>query len=64
MPQVKEALVEEGNRLRELGDWISAEKSYVRATQIDAKNWTAWTELGFLLADSLRFSEAARVCAK
>jgi len=51
-------LLEAGNRLRELGDWIGAEKSYSRATTIDAENWNAWTELGFLLADSLRFSEA------
>jgi protein O-GlcNAc transferase len=64
VPQVKKVLVEEGNRLRELGDWINAEKCYVRATQIDAENWVAWTELGFLLADSLRFSEAAACLRK
>ena len=56
-------LIAEGNRLRNLGDWIQAEESYIRATQIDAENWDAWMELGFLLADSLRFSEAA-VCLR
>jgi predicted O-linked N-acetylglucosamine transferase (SPINDLY family) len=76
VPQVKKAvrkekssassarLVEEGNHLRELGDWNNARKSYVRATEIDAANWNAWTELGFLLADSLRFTEAARCLRK
>lgn len=54
-------LIEEGNRLRNLGDWINAEESYIRATEIDAENRDAWTELGFLLADSRRFAEAG-VC--
>jgi protein O-GlcNAc transferase len=63
VPQVKQALVEEGNRLREQGNWINAEKCYIRATEIDAENWNAWTELGFLLADSRRFPEAA-VCLR
>lgn len=52
-------LMDEGNRLRELGDWISAEKSYARAIEIDPQNCDARIELGFLLADSQRFSEAA-----
>src|SRR5208282_4745860 len=52
-------LIEEGNRLRNSGDWINAEESYVRATEIDPENRGAWTELGFLLADSRRFDEAA-----
>jgi protein O-GlcNAc transferase len=54
-------LIEEGNRLRQFGDWITAEESYVRATQIDPENRDACTELGCLLVDSRRFSEAA-VC--
>jgi protein O-GlcNAc transferase len=56
-------LIEEGNRLRQLGDWIKAEESYIRATKADRDNLDAWTELGFLQADSLRFSEAA-VCLR
>jgi protein O-GlcNAc transferase len=52
-------LVEEGNRLRNSSDWINAEESYIRATEIDPENSDAWTELGFLQADSRRFSEAA-----
>ena len=56
-------LIEEGNRLRNLGDWINAEESYIRATEIDLENRDAWTELGFLLADSRRFPEAA-VCLR
>jgi predicted O-linked N-acetylglucosamine transferase (SPINDLY family) len=55
--------MEEGDRLRNLGDWIKAEESYIRATQIDPQNRDAWTELAFLHADSLRFSEAA-VCLR
>jgi protein O-GlcNAc transferase len=54
-------LVEEGNRLRERGNWIEAEETYLRATQLDPSHRDAWIELGFLLADSRRFSEAA-VC--
>jgi tetratricopeptide (TPR) repeat protein len=56
-------LVEEGDRLRNGGDWINAEESYVRATEIDPENRDAWTELGCLLVDSRRFSEAA-VCLR
>ncbi|HEV8042699.1 MAG TPA: tetratricopeptide repeat protein [Bryobacteraceae bacterium] len=52
-------LIAEGNRLRETGDWINAEESYKRATEIDPENRDAWTELGVLQADSRRFSEAA-----
>jgi len=48
-------LVEEGDRLRNGGDWINAEESYVRATEIDPENRDAWTELGCLLVDSRRF---------
>ncbi len=58
-----ENLVKQGNRLRERGDWIEAEESYLRATEIDAENRDAWTELGFLQADSRRFSEAA-ICLR
>jgi predicted O-linked N-acetylglucosamine transferase (SPINDLY family) len=56
-------LIAEGNRLRNSGDWINAEESYIRATEIDPENREAWTELGFLLADSRRFEEAA-VCLR
>jgi protein O-GlcNAc transferase len=56
-------LIEEGNRLRQLGDWITAEETYVRATQIDPENRDACTELGCLLVDSRRFSEAV-VCLR
>ena len=52
-------LVKEGDRLRNGGDWINAEQSYLRATQVDPENRHAWTELGCLLVDSRRFSEAA-----
>jgi protein O-GlcNAc transferase len=51
-------LVEEGNCLRKSGDWINAEESYIRATEIDPENRDAWTELGCLLVDSRRFPEA------
>jgi protein O-GlcNAc transferase len=57
-------LIEEGNRLRNSGDWINAEESYIRATEIDPENCEAWIELGFLLADSRRFSEAAACLRK
>lgn len=56
-------LIQEGNRLRNSGDWINAEECYIRATGIDPDNRDACTELGFLLADSRRFSEAA-VCLR
>jgi predicted O-linked N-acetylglucosamine transferase (SPINDLY family) len=56
-------LIEEGNRLRRLGDWIQAEENYIRAVRIDRDNLDAWIELGFLRADSLRFSEAA-ICLR
>ena len=57
-PSVSE-LIEKGNRLRNLGDWMKAEECYIRATKADPSNRDAWTELGFLQADSRRFSEAA-----
>ena len=57
-------LVEEGNRLRKSGDWINAEESYIRATEIDPENRDAWTELGCLLVDSRRFSEAVDCLTK
>jgi predicted O-linked N-acetylglucosamine transferase (SPINDLY family) len=56
-------LIEKGNRLRNLGDWTKAEECYIRATKADPANLDAWTELGFLQADSRRFSEAA-VCLR
>ena len=58
MRKSAQKFIEEGNRLRQLGDWIKAEESYIRATKADRGNLDAWTELGFLRADSLRFSEA------
>jgi protein O-GlcNAc transferase len=61
-PSVSE-LIEKGNRLRNLGDWMKAEECYIRATKADPSNRDAWTELGFLQADSRRFSEAA-VCLR
>jgi protein O-GlcNAc transferase len=51
--------IEEGDRLRISGDWINAEESYILATQIDPDSREAWIELGCLLLDSRRFSEAA-----
>jgi protein O-GlcNAc transferase len=51
-------LIEDGNRLRESGDWINAEECYIGATETDPENRDAWTELGCLLVDSRRFSEA------
>jgi predicted O-linked N-acetylglucosamine transferase (SPINDLY family) len=56
-------MVEEGDRLRKRGDWINAEESYRRATEVDPEDRDAWTELGCLLVDSRRFSEAA-VCLR
>lgn len=51
--------MKQGNRLRNRGHWIEAEETYLRATELDPNNRDAWIELGFLLADSRRFSEAA-----
>ncbi len=56
-------LIREGNRLRGAGDWIGAEEAYRRATEADPAKPDAWTELGCLMADSRRFSEAA-VCLR
>jgi tetratricopeptide (TPR) repeat protein len=56
-------MVEEGDRLRKRGDWINAEESYRRATEVDPEDRVAWTELGCLLVDSRRFSEAV-VCLR
>ena len=52
------SLIDEGDRLRKSGDWINAEECYIRATGTDPANRDAWTELGCLLVDSRRFSEA------
>lgn len=54
-------LVREGDRFRTVGDWTRAEQSYRRATEVDSKNLGAWTDLGCLLTDGRRFSEAV-VC--
>ncbi|MGD0297275.1 MAG: tetratricopeptide repeat protein [Bryobacteraceae bacterium] len=56
-------LIEEGNRIRDSGDWKNAEERYIHASLIDPENRDAWTQLGFLLADGRRFSEAA-VCLR
>lgn len=58
------SLIKEGDRLRILGDWRSAEESYIHATEIDPENRDAWTELGYLLADGRRFSEATACLRK
>ncbi len=52
-------LLSEANRLRKDGDWIEAELSYRSALAHDPDFSEAWLELGCLLLDSRRFSEAA-----
>jgi protein O-GlcNAc transferase len=54
-------LVEEGNRLRLLGDEAGAEEAYRRASRVDPLCVDAWAELGCLTMDWDRFAEAA-VC--
>ncbi len=52
-------LVQAGSCLRDSGDWAGAEETYRRATTIDAESQDAWAELGCLMSDARRFSEAA-----
>ncbi len=51
-------LVREGDRLRAAGDFPGAEDAYRQATRVDPRCPEAWAELGCLLADCRRFSEA------
>jgi protein O-GlcNAc transferase len=51
-------LIEEGRLLRKAGDWARAEQTWREATSLDPDSTEAWAELGCLLADGRRFSEA------
>src|SRR5438132_1586774 len=51
-------LVRDGNALRKAGDFPRAEEAYRHATEIDPRYAAAWAELGCLMSDCRRFSEA------
>ena len=49
----------EANLLRQAGDWIAAEEKYRGILELDPRYSDAWLELGCLLLDSRRFTQAA-----
>jgi protein O-GlcNAc transferase len=51
-------LVRAGNGLRTTGDFLRAEEAYRKATRLDPRCQDAWSELGCLMLDCRRFSEA------
>jgi protein O-GlcNAc transferase len=51
-------LVRLGNQYRDAGDWARAEETYRHAIRANQRSRDAWAELGCLLSDSRRFSEA------
>ena len=50
--------VHQGNALRKSGDFPHAEEAYRKAVRIDPHRADAWSELGCLMLDCRRFSEA------